>query len=171
MTEIALTGELTSASTSSKEKQKDGPNVKMAGILQGLQASIAQLAKSSELQTETLQSLKEDVLLRSDNKESDETSAENESTSGNTPDVESTIDAVLDTSSNNSANAASQQGLSPTGKEAKTVGMSSLLESTLKRSISDAATSIIMQSWSDNTNKQYQPYIKKWFEFCSGRGK
>jgi len=119
MTEIALTGELTSASTSSKEKQKDGPNAKMAGILPGLQASIAQLAKSLELQTETLQSLKEDLLLRSDNKESDETSAENESTSGNTPDVESTIDAVLNTSSNNSANAASGKASHPLGKKLK----------------------------------------------------
>ena len=47
--------------------------------------------------------------------------------------------------------------------------MSSLRETILKRSISEAATSIIMQSWSDNTHKQYQPCITKWFEFCNGR--
>ena len=47
--------------------------------------------------------------------------------------------------------------------------MSSLRQSILKRNISDAATSIIMQSWSVNTHKQYQPYVAQWLEFCSGR--
>lgn len=74
----------------------------MAGILQDLHASLAQLAKSSELQTETLLSFREDFSLRSDNEESDEVSAENETTGGNTPDIEFTVNKVLDTHSNNS---------------------------------------------------------------------
>ena len=28
---------------------------------------------------------------------------------------------------------------------------------------------VIMQSWSVNTHKQYQPYVAQWLEFCSGR--
>ena len=60
-----------------------------------------------------------------------------------------------------SANSASQQELPSTGKEAKTVGMCCLRESILERSNSDAATSIIMQSCSDSTHKQYQPHITK----------
>ena len=35
-------------------KEQDGSGVNMAGILQGLQASLSPLAKTSELHTETL---------------------------------------------------------------------------------------------------------------------
>ena len=97
ISDMAQTGE----STSNEESQQDAPQVNMAGILQGLQASLAQLAKSSELQTETLQSLKEDFLLRSDDEENDVTSVENGCSGGNTIDVESTMNQVLDTSNNN----------------------------------------------------------------------
>ena len=46
------------------------------------------------------------------------------------------------------------------GKDPKTVSMSSLRQSILKRNISEAATSINMQS---------QPYVAQWVEFCRGR--
>ena len=51
-----------------------------------------------------------------------------------------------------STDAASRQHVSPIGKGSKTVGMSSLRQSILKRDFSEAATSIIMQSWSDSTH-------------------
>ena len=73
----------------------------MAGILQGLQAFLAQLSKNSELQTNTVQSLKEDLLLRPDREESDVISVENGSTSGDMIDVESATNKVLETSNNN----------------------------------------------------------------------
>jgi len=47
--------------------------------------------------------------------------------------------------------------------------MLSLRQSILKRNISEAATSIIMQSWSANTHKQYQPFVAQWLAFCRGR--
>ena len=38
-----------------------------------------------------------------------------------------------------------------------------------QRGISSQATDIIIQSWTSGTQKQYQPYINKWLEFCHGR--
>ena len=62
----------TTSDPSSKGQENDS-NVNIAGILpevlQGLQTSLTQLAKSSELQTETLQNLREDFLLRLDDGE------------------------------------------------------------------------------------------------------
>ena len=73
----------------------------MAEILQGLQMSLAKLAKSSKLQTETLQNLREDLILRSDDNELDDISDGNSLTGGNTLDVESAVDNVLGTNSAN----------------------------------------------------------------------
>ena len=73
----------------------------MAGILQDLQASLAQRARISELRTETLQRLKEDLLLRSDDEANDVILVENGSSSLNTIDVGFTINQVLDTGNNN----------------------------------------------------------------------
>ena len=73
----------------------------LPGILQGLQTSLAKLAKSSELQTETLQNLREDLILRSDDDELDDISDGNSLTGGNTLDVESAVDDVLGTNSAN----------------------------------------------------------------------
>ena len=83
------------------------PYVNMAGILptilQGLQTSRAQLAKSSEFQTKTLQNLREGLTLRSDEEEIDDISGGNNLTSGKTLDVrESTVDDVPGTESANS---------------------------------------------------------------------
>ena len=67
----------------------------LPGILQGLQTSLAQLAKSSELQTETLRNLREDLILRLDDEEIDDISDGNNLTGGNTLDVESAANDVL----------------------------------------------------------------------------
>ena len=79
----------------------------MAGILprilQGLQTSLAQLVKSSELQKETLQNLGEDLILRSDDEEIDDISGGNNVTSGKTLYVESAVDDVLGTNSSNNS--------------------------------------------------------------------
>ena len=73
----------------------------LPGILQGLQTSLVQLAKISELQTATLQNLRKDLLLRSDDDELDEISDGNSLAGGNTLDVESAVDDVLGTNSAN----------------------------------------------------------------------
>ena len=54
------------------------------GILQGLQTTLAQLAITSERQTETLQNLREDLILRSVDEEIDDISDGNSPTGGNT---------------------------------------------------------------------------------------
>jgi len=41
-------------------------SVNMAGVLQGLNATLAQLAKASETQAAAFQSLKEDIFLRAE---------------------------------------------------------------------------------------------------------
>ena len=86
--------------------QEDDSQVTMAGILpgilKGLQTSLAQLAKSSEVQTEALQSLREDLILRSDDEGNDDISGDNNVTGGNTLDVESAVDEALGTNSANS---------------------------------------------------------------------
>ena len=63
--------------------------------------SLAQLAKSSELQTETLQNLREDLIFRSDDDELDGLSDGNSLTGGTTLDVEFAVDDVLSTKSAN----------------------------------------------------------------------
>ena len=89
----------------SRKGQEADPNANMTGILpgilQGLQTSLAQLAKSSELQTETLQNLREDLILRSDDEGIDNISDSNNLTGGNTLDVESAVNDVLGTNSTN----------------------------------------------------------------------
>ncbi|XP_068739614.1 uncharacterized protein [Montipora capricornis] len=73
------------------------------------------------------------------------------------------------TTTQRSTDSTSQHNSSSIGKDPKTVSMSSLRQSILKRNISEAATSIIMQSWAANTHKQYQPYVAQWLAFCRGR--
>ena len=85
-------------------RQENDPNVNLAGILpgilQGLQTSLAQLTKSSQLQMETLQNLREDLILCLDD-ELDDIAAGNSLTGGNTLNVESTVDDILGTNSAN----------------------------------------------------------------------
>ena len=77
----------------SSKGQENDPNVSMAGILsvilQGLQTLLVQLNKSSKLLTQTLQNLREDLILRSDDEEIDNRSGGNNITGGNTLDIES----------------------------------------------------------------------------------
>jgi hypothetical protein len=47
---------------------------KMAGILQGLQSTLKKLTQASRSQTETLSSIREDLLLQSDATDQDERS-------------------------------------------------------------------------------------------------
>ena len=90
-----------SETTSGPSRQENDSNVNKTGILQDLQTSLAQLAKSSELQTATLQNLREDLILRWDDDELDEISDGNSLAGGNTLDVESAVDDVLGTNSAN----------------------------------------------------------------------
>ena len=82
--------------------QEDGLQVNLGGILKGLQTSITQLAESSEAQMEALQSLREDLILCSDDEGNDDISGDNTVTGGNTFNVESAVDEVLGTNITNS---------------------------------------------------------------------
>ena len=81
------------------------PNNNMA-VLQGLTATLAQLAKASETQTAILASLKEDILLRTD---SDEEQKRGQS---GTVDINAVVNDMLDPS-DNAANAATTPALCP----------------------------------------------------------
>ena len=37
------------------------------------------------------------------------------------------------------------------------------------QAVSGKAAEIILSSWRGSTKKQYRPYLRKWFKFCSGR--
>ena len=70
------------------ERERRQESVNMAGILQGLQATLEQLAKNSERLTE-------DILLRSDDEETEDKSEKDDHTSGNTLDIASTLRLYL----------------------------------------------------------------------------
>ena len=76
---MSLSGEPDTAELSSATTQRannSGPTEdNMATVLQGLQTTLAQLAKNSELQTEAIQNLKEDILLCSGDEDTEDTPA------------------------------------------------------------------------------------------------
>ena len=49
-------------------------------------------------------------------------------------------------------------------------GLSCTRETLTKKSLSADSQNIILASWRKRTSKQYHTCIKKWTEFCSGRG-
>ena len=71
---MALSEESSTVDLSS-EKTTEKPDVNVATVLQGLQMTLAQLAKNSELQTEAIQNLKEDILLCSGDEGTEDTPA------------------------------------------------------------------------------------------------
>ena len=70
----------------------------MAAVLQGLQTTLAHLAKNSELQTKAIQNLKEEFLLCSGDEDTEDTSAMDDNTSDNALDIAATLNNVLDSS-------------------------------------------------------------------------
>ncbi len=90
-------------------RQDDDSHVDMTGILpgilKGLEASLTQLAKSSEAQTEALQSLREDLILRSEDEDNDDLSGDNSVTGGTTLNVDSAVDELLGANGANSIHA------------------------------------------------------------------
>ena len=70
----------------------------MAAVLQGLQVTLAHLAKNSELQTEAIQNLKEEFLLCSGDEDTEDASAMDDNTSDNALDIAATLNNVLDSS-------------------------------------------------------------------------
>ena len=96
------TAELSSATT--QRANDSGPTeVNMATVLQGLQTTLAQLAKNSELQTEAIQNLKEDILLCSGDEDTEDTPALDDDRRDNALDIAATLAHVLDSSDNNNA--------------------------------------------------------------------
>ncbi|CAH3163321.1 unnamed protein product [Porites lobata] len=96
--------ELSSATT--QRANDSGPTeVNMATVLQGLQTTLAQLAKNSELQTEAIQNLKEDILLCSGDEDTEDTPALDDDRRDNALDIAATLAHVLDSSDNNNTTA------------------------------------------------------------------
>ncbi|CAH3019867.1 unnamed protein product, partial [Porites evermanni] len=102
---MSLSGEPDTAELSSATTQRandSGPTeVNMATVLQGLQTTLAQLAKNSELQTEAIQNLKEDILLCSGDEDTEDTPALDDDRRDNALDIAATLAHVLDSSDNN----------------------------------------------------------------------
>ncbi|XP_022806510.1 uncharacterized protein LOC111343592 [Stylophora pistillata] len=86
----------------------------MATVLQGLQTTLAQLAKNSELQTEAIQNWKEDILLCSADEDSEDTPAIDDNTSDNTLDIAATLNNVLDSSDNSKTTSVKSPESGPT---------------------------------------------------------
>ena len=63
----------------------------------------------------------------------------------------------------------SQRCTSPLEEPAAANSLQTLRRTFEQRGISSQAADIIIRSWTCGTQKQYQPYIKKWLEFCHGR--
>ena len=101
---MALSGESSTVDLSSKTTQRENDRgkteVNMATVLQGLQTTLAQLAKNSEQQTEAIQNLKEDILLCSGDDDTEDTPAMDDNTSDNVLDIAATLNNVLDSSDN-----------------------------------------------------------------------
>ena len=102
--DMALSGESSTVDLSSKTTQRENDRgkteVNMATVLQGLQTTLAQLAKNSEQQTEAIQNLKEDILLCSGDDDTEDTPAMDDNTSDNVLDIAATLNNVLDSSDN-----------------------------------------------------------------------
>ena len=82
--------------TTKRDNDRGTTGVNMAAVLQGLQTTLAHLAKNSELQTEAIQNLKEEFLLCSGDEDTEDTSAMDDSTSDNALDIAATLNNVLD---------------------------------------------------------------------------
>ena len=99
---MALSGESSTVDLASKTTKRDNnwgtTKVNMAAVLQGLQVTLAHLAKNSELQTEAIQNLKEEFLLCSGDEDTEDASAMDDNTSDNALDIAATLNNVLDSS-------------------------------------------------------------------------
>ncbi|PFX15682.1 hypothetical protein AWC38_SpisGene20092 [Stylophora pistillata] len=113
---MALSGEPGPADLSSETRENDRgtTEVNIATVLQGLQTTLAQLAKNSELQTEAIQNWKEDILLCSDDEDSEDTPAIDDNTSDNTLDIAATLNNVLDSSDNSKTTSVKSPESGPT---------------------------------------------------------
>ena len=99
---MALSGESSTVDLASETTKRDNDRgtteVNMAAVLQGLQTTLAHLAKNSELQTEAIQNLKEEFLLCSGDEDTEDTSVMDDNTSENALDIAATLNNVLDSS-------------------------------------------------------------------------
>ena len=97
---MALSGESSKVDlareTTKRDNDQGTTGVNMAAVLQGLQTTLAHLAKNSELQTEAIQNLKEEFLLCSGDEDTEDTSAMDDNTSDNALDIAATLNNVLD---------------------------------------------------------------------------
>lgn len=98
------TAELASATTQ-RENDSGTTEVNMATVLQGLQTTMAQLAKNSELQTEAIQNLKENILLCSGDEDTEDNPALEDDRRDSELDIAATLDHVLDSSDINNTTA------------------------------------------------------------------
>ena len=76
--------------TTKRDNDRGTTEVNMAAVLQGLQTTLAHLAKNSELQTEAIQNLKEEFLLCSGDEDTEDTSVMDDNMSDNALDIVAT---------------------------------------------------------------------------------
>ena len=76
--------------TTKRDNNQGTTEVNMAAVLQGLQMTLAHLAKNSELQTEAIQNLKEEFLLCSGDEDTEDTSVMDDNMSDNALDIVAT---------------------------------------------------------------------------------
>ena len=99
---MALSGESSTVDlaceTTKRDNDRGTTEVNMAAVLQGLQTTLAHLAKNSELQTEAIQNLKEEFLLCSGDEDTEDRSLMDDNKSDNALDIAATLNNVLDSS-------------------------------------------------------------------------
>ena len=162
----------------------------LTGLLQGLQASIAQLTQASLSQTKAFKNLKEDLLLLPDPQ--DERSDEEES-NHDAADPTAAVNGLLDTNKRvHVAKSADGQDQRSTTEQDIIDSLTQALKSKPKKSqpidakiatlVDDILTGDLSadmarekgekypppENCKPGTQKQCEPYIKKWLEFCHG---
>ena len=143
------TAELASATTQRKN-DSGTTEVNMATVLQGLQTTMAQLAKNSALQIEAIQNLKEDILLCSGDEDTEDNPALDDDRRDNELDIAATLDHVLDSSDINNTTSV---------KSPESGSQSALVESlthAFTKSTSTSTSTFIKLIKSDKTSHQLQ---------------
>lgn len=67
------------------------------------------------------------------------------------------------------SSAKSTRPSSPITSKASTAPMSCIREQLESQGLSEQATALVMDSWQNSAKKQYEPYIKRWKQYCSKR--
>ena len=81
--------------------------------------------------------------------------------------IKSCVPRQLCTTPDNKGTTAQTQAISTApAEEIKNRSFSYILEKLQEQNLQTDTINIIIQSWQKTTQKQYEVYIKKWFQFC-----